>query len=268
MSNTVIHTFTGSSNVLSARFDEGSKTLDVGFKGGKVYRYQNVEREKFEAFKAAKSAGQWFAQNIKDNTAHPFALVRETAPADAPTSSATPLDIDHETQPDAVRERARALYQTYCANSGWKNYEGKPCPSWSDLGNPVRSHWCAVALAVLDASLSGASNFQIAIDGAYAERNKCIAAIAHLARARGWSVGLGEHQDEPGKAWDSEWRTVVFIDLPSGQVSWHIHDSQRPLFAGLSVYAPARERGDDAPQWDGHSTEEKYARLERLRDLL
>lgn len=51
-----------------------------------------------------------------------------------------------------------------------------------------------------------------------------------------------------GISWDSAddpeldgFRAVVYIELPTGQVSWHMPEHGQP--------------------WDGHSTEEKHARI-------
>jgi hypothetical protein len=90
-------------------------------------------------------------------------------------------------------------------------------------------------------------------DGAYAERNACVAVIARLALDRGWSVGLSDH-DGPGPL-DPDWLNVVVIDLPTGQVSWHFHKNELPLFSWLPRYSGT---------WDGHSTAEKYARCDAL----
>lgn len=46
----------------------------------------------------------------------------------------------------ATRQLAERLYNAYLANSGNRNYQGLPCPSWIDLPSDIRSHWCAVAL--------------------------------------------------------------------------------------------------------------------------
>lgn len=90
---------------------------------------------------------------------------------------------------------------------------------------------------------------------AYAERNKCIMGMAKMALDLGYTAGLGMHEDKPGELWDDDWRHIVFIDLPTGQVSWHIHDSEVPLFNFLPVYEGV---------WDGHTTGEKYERLMEL----
>ena len=54
---------------------------------------------------------------------------------------------------------------------------------------------------------------------------------------------------------DEDW-TVVLIELPTGQVSWHIAAEDLDLFHHLK---------DGPNTWDAHSTEEKYARLLSLR---
>lgn len=88
-------------------------------------------------------------------------------------------------------------------------------------------------------------------DAAYRERNCLVAALSKLLPAY-----MARHPDED-KEWEDDWRWIVFIESPRGQLSWHIHDSELPLFEHL-------EQVDDG-QWDGHTTEEKYARLAGLR---
>ncbi len=87
-------------------------------------------------------------------------------------------------------------------------------------------------------------------NGAYAERNKMVAALSKLFPS--WL------EDHPATdtAWESDWRTIVFINLPTGQASWHLHDSEVPAFSHLS-----RLCGNS---WDGHTTEQKYERLGAL----
>jgi hypothetical protein len=89
-------------------------------------------------------------------------------------------------------------------------------------------------------------------DGAYAERDKCVAALAKAANWLNCSVRLGRHETGP---WDDDWRNIVFIELPTGQVSWHIHDSELPMFCWVP---PASGRFG---VYDGHTTPEKYRRL-------
>jgi hypothetical protein len=54
------------------------------------------------------------------------------------------------------------------------------------------------------------------------------------------------------EGWSEDWHGCVYIDLPTGQASWHYHDSQAHLFDHLPEYQG---------EWDGHTTGEKYERL-------
>ena len=85
-------------------------------------------------------------------------------------------------------------------------------------------------------------------DAAYEERNKVVAALAKL-----FPSGVAKTAIE---GWSEDWHGCVYIDLPTGQVSWHFHDSQAYLFDGLPSYPGT---------WDGHDTPEKYRRLAALQ---
>lgn len=85
-------------------------------------------------------------------------------------------------------------------------------------------------------------------DAVYRERDQLVAALSKLYPAH---FAIDEVIEE------QEWRYVICIHLPTGQVTWHIHESELSLFRHLE--------DEDRPQhWDGHSTEEKYRRLNRL----
>lgn len=84
-------------------------------------------------------------------------------------------------------------------------------------------------------------------DAAYLERNQVVAALAAA-----YPSGIAKTAIE---GWDEAWHGCVYIDLPTGQASWHYHESQAHLFAHLPPYTKP---------WDGHTTEEKYARLAAL----
>ncbi|HEY0820978.1 MAG TPA: hypothetical protein VGD46_19485 [Rhizobacter sp.] len=86
-------------------------------------------------------------------------------------------------------------------------------------------------------------------DGAYEERNRVVAALASA-----FPSGIARTAIE---GWSDDWHGCVYIDLPTGQASWHYHDSQHWLFAHLPPYTGT---------WDGHTTDEKYARLTQLRE--
>ena len=68
----------------------------------------------------------------------------------------------------------------------------------------------------------------------YAMRERLVLAALAAARASGLEAGVRLDPAEP------EW-PVVFIELPTGQVSWHLPQHATP--------------------WDGHTTAEKYARI-------
>ena len=86
-------------------------------------------------------------------------------------------------------------------------------------------------------------------EGAYRERNKIVAALSKVFPSH-----LARHEKEDNE-WGKRRQNVVYIQLPTGQVSWHIGDDELWMFAGLLWK-------DD--MWDGHSTEFKYIRLAAL----
>lgn len=84
-------------------------------------------------------------------------------------------------------------------------------------------------------------------DEVYLERNQVVAALAKC-----FPSGVAKTAIE---GWSEDWYGCVYIDLPTGQVSWHFHDSQAYLFKDLPSYEGA---------WDGHDTPEKYRRVNAL----
>lgn len=93
-------------------------------------------------------------------------------------------------------------------------------------------------------------------DTAYSERNKLVHLLSSI-----YPSWLAAHP-ESDKDWDPDWRWIVFIQLPTGQCSWHIHISEATMFSHLRC-------GPVMPNecWDGHTTEEKYARVARAAEL-
>lgn len=126
-------------------------------------------------------------------------------------------------------------------------------------------------------------------DAAYWERNQLIAALSKL-----FPANLAKHPEDD-KEWEDDWRTIVVIALPFKattlrrfssddirktypdlvwhtkskdgetepleylQLTWHIHNTDRPMFDHLSYITP------EDYWWDGHTTEEKYRRLRFLQ---
>lgn len=99
-----------------------------------------------------------------------------------------------------------------------------------------------------------AMSAEVLRDLAYGERARLVALLAAC-----FSSSLERHPENDA-AWEPGWRWVVFVDLPTGQVTWHIHDSELPLFNHV-----ARGRGWT---WDGHTDAEKYLRLQAAAVLV
>jgi hypothetical protein len=55
-----------STTVVSAGYDEGSRTMEIEFTGGAVYRYDDVPREVFDGLLAAESVGRFFNERVRD----------------------------------------------------------------------------------------------------------------------------------------------------------------------------------------------------------
>lgn len=87
---------------------------------------------------------------------------------------------------------------------------------------------------------------------AYTERNKLVCLLSKV-----FPSSIQDHILKEGEPWDEDWRKVIYIELPTGQCSWHIHRSEEPMFAHL---------GDMGFTYDGHSTPEKYQRVDAMDD--
>jgi hypothetical protein len=86
----------------------------------------------------------------------------------------------------------------------------------------------------------------------YAERAWCVISLARAAKAAGCRTGFRE---DPALRDPAAW-PVLFIDLPTGQVSWHLTAADRLGALDIGTYLGT---------WDGHDTAEKYRRLARWR---
>jgi hypothetical protein len=84
-------------------------------------------------------------------------------------------------------------------------------------------------------------------DQAYLERNHLVAALARLYPSGIRATNIPD--------WSPDWHGCVYIDLPSGQISYHYHDSQAHLFVDLPLYTK---------EWDGHDKDVVHARLAAL----
>ena len=80
-------------------------------------------------------------------------------------------------------------------------------------------------------------------DAAYDERMHLVAALARM-----FPSGIRE-TTTPG--WTPAWKGCVYIDLPTGQISYHYHTRHAALFSSLPTY--------EGP-WDGHDKDAVHAR--------
>ena len=87
-------------------------------------------------------------------------------------------------------------------------------------------------------------------DEAYLERNFLAAALA-----REYPSGVRETKIP---FWNPEWNGCVYIDLPTGQISYHYHIKQAWLFKDLPTYKK---------EYDGHDKGEVHRRLRNLISL-
>lgn len=107
----------------------------------------------------------------------------------------------------------------------------------------------AAALFPLAVERNELAEMEARKDAAYLERNQVVAALASAFPSGITRTAI------PG--WSDDWHGCVYIDLPTGQASWHYHDSHAHLFAHLPLYTKP---------WDGHTTEQKYERLAALKE--
>lgn len=83
----------------------------------------------------------------------------------------------------------------------------------------------------------------------YRERARLVALLASLWPA----VRAYSDPAEP------EW-SVVYVDSPTGQLSWHIAERDLDLFTHVEFVPP----NHPLAQWDGHTTNEKFLRIGKL----
>ncbi len=127
--------------------------------------------------------------------------------------------------------------------------DGKPCPALSVtvLGRLA----CELPDGTFDNKAEHRSilNARMQKEKAYNERDRVVALAAKLAKDLGYKVGK---KRTPVPGWNSAWFGAIYIDLPTGQVSWHYHEREEGNFQALPEYDGV---------WDNHTTPEKYRRV-------
>ena len=84
-------------------------------------------------------------------------------------------------------------------------------------------------------------------DGAFDERMHLVAALARM-----YPSGI---RDTTTPGWTPAWKGCVYIDLPTGQISYHYHLRHASLFEALPPYSQP---------WDGHDKTCVHERLDAL----
>lgn len=121
------------------------------------------------------------------------------------------------------------------------------------LDEALAAHLGRSLYDTINQHLADGHRAEVERDGAYRERAHLLAWLAALHPA---VVAPAPDVDEPG------WQ-LLYLDASGWQLSWHIAPRDADLFAHVE-HVPAE---DPRAQWDGHTTEEKYARIGRLTAL-
>lgn len=87
----------------------------------------------------------------------------------------------------------------------------------------------------------------LSVEKVYAERDKVLVLLAKMAQEQGIPVGIAIDEDMP-----DVWKYVVVINLPTGQVSWHILEEELEWFTFLDNHDM---------DWEDPAYEEKYKRV-------
>jgi hypothetical protein len=93
------------------------------------------------------------------------------------------------------------------------------------------------------------SEFDNVLRRVYTERTLLIRALARALPPLSTNYGLTL---DKARSDTDPWKYVFIIDLPTGQVSWHIHLNDLILLEDIPTYKGV---------WDGHTDDEKINRL-------
>ncbi|MEU8723548.1 hypothetical protein [Streptomyces antimycoticus] len=153
--------------------------------------------------------------------------------------------VDQSGRPEGVVARMRALaaeLENQKTNGRADGYHGGRVDGAYDAAVRIR--------AALDTLAAEPHPAEAERDQAYAERAALLAWISALHPANA-VIAPAEDIDEPG------W-SLLYLLISGWQMSWHIHPRDALLFAHVEQVEPT----DPRAQWDGHSTAEKYERIQ------
>lgn len=113
----------------------------------------------------------------------------------------------------------------------------------------MKNIWQRVLDVVLWPQSLGTVGRKQTMDNIYTERNRLVALLASE-----WPSLIAPDPEDPDYH-------IVYISIPTGQVSWHIphHD--------IHMFRDVKKAKSNQGLWDGHSTEEKHDRIRILTEL-
>jgi hypothetical protein len=134
-----------------------------------------------------------------------------------------------------------------------------PTEGWMDCREEDTSHYRKQGQDIRELSPRSQAEDLLAsandrLNQAYSQRAYAAACMARMALSLGYKAGIGRDAIESN---DPEWRVILYIDTPNGQVSWHIAPQDQWILDGLPQY--------DAP-WDGtfRSRDGSFAKYENI----
>ncbi|MGW3428915.1 hypothetical protein ACWDHW_13305 [Streptomyces melanosporofaciens] len=161
------------------------------------------------------------------------------------------LRVAHDTSNRSEAERAAAVERA--AQAGAAIARVRDLADQIDLGAVWYACSQNTTARIRDAladQLAGPHPAEAERDQAYAERAALLAWISALHPANA-VITTAPDVDEPG------WQ-LLYLLVSGWQMSWHIHPRDAQLFAHVE-HVPA---DDPRAQWDGHSTAQKYERIQ------
>lgn len=73
----------------------------------------------------------------------------------------------------------------------------------------------------------------IDINKLYTQRAIAVVLFAKMAQRLGYKVGIGLDNNEH---WESQWRNVLYVEIPEGQFSWHFSPSDFHLIENFPLF--------------------------------
>lgn len=142
---------------------------------------------------------------------------------------------------------AQKMYETYCEDSDWKNYQGNQCPKWDELPVGIQQHWKAVA----DAADTGLDRF--------------IRDRLQVMRDR---PPMWAHTREAFAAQLAMLYDLAALGLPIGQQRVRAHELMHQIFcdgpSGHVELGATIDASDEAAEWCSATVDAARAAIDAL----